>query len=143
MNCPHCQKTLPENYTASYCPHCGGGMQAAEAVFIPPSPSPSPRPPRKIRLSIFFSVLLAPPLLTMLSAFVSRGQWNEQTSPAIAVWGGAAAGIACGVMLAFRLGKHIAARIILSILLSAVFGVVCIMLSFGGCMVAGYRWSFR
>jgi hypothetical protein len=137
MNCPHCQKALPENYTASYCPHCGAAVKPAEPVLV--RPSPLPLPPRRLRLPIFFGIMLAPPLLTMLIAFLGKGHENEQVSPVIGFFGGAAAGIACGVMLALRTSHSIAGRVILGILLSIVFVVVCIMLSFFGCMAVGYH----
>jgi hypothetical protein len=98
-----------------------------------------PLMPVKISWLMFFGVLLAPPLLTLLVAYVTRGQSNQPISPLIALFGGAAAGIGCGIMLALRLGKTLAARVVVGILFSVVFAVVCIMLSFGGCMIGGYE----
>src|SRR5689334_17705579 len=112
MNCPHCQKPLPENYSASFCPHCGG------AVEYPQSPVPvAPLlPPVKINWFLFFAVFLAPPLLTLLSAIVNKGHSNEGVSPPTAILGGAAAGITCGVLLALRLGRTKPTRVALGIL---------------------------
>lgn len=135
MNCPHCQKASPENYTASYCPHCGGALQpggVADAL-----------PPVKTSWLIFFAVLLAPPLLTTLAAFLAGGEIAGDATVAIGSIGGAAGGIACGIMLALRLGKTVGARIVLGILLSCVFAVACITLSCLGCLFGGYEMRFQ
>jgi hypothetical protein len=132
MNCPHCQKPLPENYSAGFCPHCGGAIQPES-----PGVDTLDLPPVKIRWPIFFGVLLAPVLITALIAFL--GKPNEQVSPITGFFGGAAAGIACGIMLALRIGKTVGARIVHGIVLSVVFAVVCITLSCFGCMVGGYN----
>src|SRR5690242_13965829 len=130
MNCPHCQKPLPQNYTASFCPHCGG---AIEYPHIPVPASP-PLPPVKVNWFLFFAVLLAPPLLTLITAFVSREQRGQSVSPVIALFGGAIAGIVCGIMLARRVGRTGSARILLGFLFSGIFAVVCITLSLFGCL---------
>lgn len=141
MNCPHCNKPLPENYTASYCPHCGGAVRPEELVAV--ASSDTSLVPVRVSWLIFFGVLLAPALLTAFSVFLGKGHSNEQASPVIAFFGGAAAGIACGVMLGLRIGRNVGTRIMLSILFSGVLAVVCIMLSFFGCMAAGYGFNLR
>jgi hypothetical protein len=30
MNCPHCQKILPDDYPAEFCPFCGKDLSPAE-----------------------------------------------------------------------------------------------------------------
>src|SRR5438045_9761240 len=109
MNCPHCQKALPENYSASFCPHCGGEVQQPNPV----TPDTPPLAPFKLNWWIFFSALLAPTLLTLLSAGLFKAQANEQVSPMIGLFGGASAGIAFGVMVSLRIGKLVAARAVL------------------------------
>jgi hypothetical protein len=119
----------------------------ATGVMNVPKPTPpiaeqAPKP-FKIKWWIFFAALLAPPLLTLMAAYLNKGQANEGVSPVIGIVGGAAGGIICGVLLALRMQKTIAARVVLAVLLSAVLGIVCIMLSFFGCMVGGYVLKFE
>jgi len=141
MNCPHCQKELPINYGARWCPFCGKDLPASATYAVEPPPQSPILSPVKINWLIFFVVLLAPPLLTMLSASLVGGR-NEQVSPGIGLYGGGAAGIACGIMLCLRLGKTLLARVVLGILLSGVMMVVCIMLCFLGCNLGGYQLRF-
>jgi hypothetical protein len=143
--CPHCHKDYPEKYEGRYCPHCGAARPDVLGTPQPNVPSvgkKSPSPTR-IKLPIFFAVLLAPALLTLLFAYINRAQGNEGISPGLAVGGGVGAGIACGIMLALRMGKSVGAKIALSVLLSVLFVFVCVMLSFFGCMIGGYQLSFH
>lgn len=137
MNCPHCQKVLPEKYNATYCPFCGMGIAAAEETAI----KQPLLPPIRIRWGVFFGVFLAPALATLVSSLLTRGgHANQFISPYIAFFGGAAAGISCGVMLAMYIGKTVAARLGFGLLFSCFFVVVCITLNFFGCLVGGYQF---
>jgi hypothetical protein len=143
--CPQCQKELPDNYEGRNCPHCGAALPATiapPAVIQPSLPEPEAAA-FKMNWWIFFAVFLAPPLLTSIAAFLGRLNSNEEVSPMIAVFGGAASGIACGVMLALRLGRTSTARVLLSLLFSAMLAVVCITLSCFGCLAVGYRLNFH
>ena len=140
MNCPHCQKTLPENYGATYCPFCGMGIPVGESPLPVNGPSLAPV---RIRWLVFFAVLLAPALLTLLSSFLGRGHDNENISPIIAIVGGIGAAIACGVMLGLRIGRTVATRVGLSLLFSCVFAPMSVTLCFFGCMVGGYQLQFH
>lgn len=138
MNCPHCHNVLPEKYGATYCPFCGIGLpsdQLAEATGV------FPLSPVKIRWWLFFGALLAPPLLTFLTAFILREQTSEDTAPLVAVLGAAAGGITCGVMLGLRFGNSVPLRVGLGFLFSCLMVVVCFTLSFCGCMVGGYKFK--
>ena len=132
--CTHCQQVLPEKYGASFCMHCGGEIQPQEPVR-----EARPVAPFKLKWWGFLAVLLAPPFVTSLAAFLGKGQVNEQASPVIAVFSGIVCGIACGIMLGLRVGKSIEARIAFGILFSVLFAVVCVVLSFFGCVVGGYQ----
>lgn len=134
MVCPHCQQALPENYTASYCPHCGGAVPPPVSTYVEKRLEPV-----KISWFIIFGALLAPPLLTLLTALLCRGRSNEGVSPTVGLLGGGAGGIAFGIMLALRLGKTTSARVGMAIVFSVIFMVVCIMLSCFGCLVGGYQ----
>jgi hypothetical protein len=140
MNCPHCQKVLPEKYNATYCPFCGLGITFEEKVSVIKQPSIRPIP---IRWPVFFGVLLAPPLLTLLTSFLVKGQDNQPISPGIAFFGGIAAGIACGIMLGLHVGKTAPARLGFGLLFSGIFAVVCVALSFFGCMAGGYEFRLH
>lgn len=139
MNCPHCQKVLPEKYNATYCPFCGMGIAVEERDSGIKQPS---LPPVRIRWGIFFGVLLAPAFLTLLTSLLVRGQDNQSISPLIAVFGGIAAGFACGIMLALHIGKTAAARFGFGLLFSCLFALVCVALSFFGCIAGGYQLRF-
>lgn len=99
--------------------------------------------PVKIHWFIFFSVLLAPALLTLLVSFLGRSQANEPISSLIAFFGGIAAGIACGIMLALRLGKTVSGRLGIGLLFSCIFVVICVTLNFFGCMAGGFQFGFK
>jgi hypothetical protein len=123
--CPQCHKDLPQDYKGRYCPDCGEVL------------------PFKINWWIFFTVFLAPPLLTMLVAFLGREQSNEQLSPVVAFVGGTAGGIASGVMLALRLGKTCGVRFLLGVVFSIVLAIACVTASSFGCLSVGYRLNFH
>jgi hypothetical protein len=130
MNCPHCQKELPENYSANWCPLCGTNLNEA---------------PIKFHWRLFLVALLCPALLTLLSAaamrfLISSHSMNEGVSPWVGLIGGAIGGVICGVMLGFQASKNLPIRIILSILMSAIMIVVCVMLCFFGCSLGGYQF---
>jgi hypothetical protein len=140
--CPHCQKEIPDNFNGRYCPHCG----AARPETIAPKTSTPTIPvveltlkPFKINWWIFFAIFLAPPLLTLLAALLTREHAGGDTPPFVAVVGGVSSGIVCGVMLALRVGKTTETRVLLGILFCVVLAVVCVTLSCFGCLAGGYQ----
>lgn len=135
MNCPHCQKELPENYDAAYCLYCGRsyspeGNQTLQTL-----------PPVKLNAKAFFLLLFIPPILTLISAWIAHVQ-NEPYSKIIGFFGGGAAGITCGIMLGLRIGKTLPARIGLAVFFSAVMAIVCVALCCFGCNLGGYQMRF-
>jgi hypothetical protein len=141
MNCPHCHKELPQRYSAGWCPFCGRDLPPMEAPALESSP---PLAPVIFRPRLFFSIFLAPPLLTVLIVLLSFGSRDVQDGAAlVALFGGGIAGITCGIMLGRRLGKSSATRVGFSLLLGPIMVVVCVGLSFFGCMVSGYQLSFH
>lgn len=139
MNCPHCQHELPENYAAAYCLFCGQDL----SPIIPAGQSPKQSlAPIRFRAWVFFLMLLGPPILTMLSAWLVHAP-NESYSVGIGFFGGGAAGIVCGIMLGLRLGKTIPARILQCLFFAAIMVVVCIMLCFFGCNLGGYQFRLH
>lgn len=140
MNCPHCQKILPENYPAEFCLFCGKDLSPikiqdanAEATSLAPV---------KFNAAIFFLILLGPPVLTALTAWLVHTP-NESYSAAIGFFGGGAAGIVCGILIGLRLGRTIGARIGLCLLFSVIMVVVCITLCCFGCTLGGYQMQFH
>jgi hypothetical protein len=136
MNCLHCQKELPANYAAEWCPFCGRDF--------PPSETDSVQhqlPPVKTNWLVFFFVLLAPVLLTVLA--VLFGAKNGNAAPAITFFSGGAAGIVCGVMLGRQLGKTRPTRVILCVLFAFIMTVVCIGMSSFGCMASGFQLNLH
>jgi len=136
MNCPHCQKELPENHSAEGCPFCGQNAPPQKIDSV--DPGEKLLAPVKFRVVVFFLVLLGPPVLTMISALLIHAQ-NQSGSVVIGFFGGGATGIACGIMLGLRLGRTLPARVALCLLFAAVMTFVCIMLCFIGCSLGGYQ----
>jgi hypothetical protein len=137
MTCPHCQKELPENYSALWCPFCGQNLSLDQ----PPKESP----PIKFNRWLFLCALLFPPVLTLISAMAMRSLMvrqlmGEGVSPLVGLVGGGIGGIICGVMLGLQSSRNPLIRVMLSILMSAIMVVVCIMLCFFGCTVGGYQF---
>ena len=93
MNCPHCQKELPEDYGAVLCPFCGQNLSANLSPPLPANPS---LPPAPMNWWIFFAILLAPAVLALLGSLVKV----EALSVASPLFGGPIAGIICGIRLA-------------------------------------------
>lgn len=140
MNCPHCQKELPDNYGARWCPFCGKDLPASATYAVEMPPSAASLKPVKINWLIFISALLVPPLLTMLTALSTAGRNSELlVPPFVGVCGGVTAGIYCGVVLGLRLGQTLSGRIIGGALLSVPMVIVCVMLCFFGCTIGGYK----
>jgi len=136
MNCPRCQKQLPDNYAADWCPFCGSDLPPSE----PDSAQPQ-LPSVKTRWPIFFGVLLAPVVLTIFAVLL--GTKDGDAPPAVASFAGGAAGIVCGVILGRRLGKTTPMRIFLGVLFAVIMMVVCIGMSCFGCLTSGYRLNFH
>ena len=104
-----------------------------------PGAPPAGRP--RFKWWLFVAVLLAPTLLTALSVWLSAGKGD--TAPSIAVLGGGLAGIISGIMLGRYVGKALPVRIVLSVVFAAILAVVCITMSFFGCMVSGYQFNLH
>lgn len=140
MNCPHCQKVLPEKYGATYCLFCGMDLPEGESVSTIKAPL---LVPVRIRWLLFFCVLVAPALLTLFLSFLGRSHTSDSLSAFVACFGGIAAGIACGIMLALRVGRTVAGRFGFGVLFSCVFVVICVTLNFFGCMAGVYQFRFN
>lgn len=66
MNCPHCQKELPGNYAAAWCPFCGRDLEPGQAnIQLQPAFESN-----YVRWPKFFIVLFAPPVCCFLALAV-------------------------------------------------------------------------
>jgi predicted RNA-binding Zn-ribbon protein involved in translation (DUF1610 family) len=133
--CPHCQKELPENYGAAWCPSCGKDLIAhSDSEKIRHGGG-------EIRWCVFFILFFAPILLTILAVLLSAK--NGSAPPAIAFLGGGVSGIICGAMLGHRIGRTIGARIGLGILFAIMLVVADITMDCFGCLASGYQVNFH
>src|ERR1700743_3651847 len=133
MNCPHCQKELPENAATGHCPYCG-------APLISPKPPIHSRRPLKFHWWFFPIALLAPPVLTLLTALGTRSNAHQPRDPtaplAVAFLGAITGGIICGLMIGLQC-KSPAARILVSLAMIVVMFCVCLVLCCAGCAIGG------
>ncbi|MEO6184121.1 MAG: hypothetical protein ABIP71_13670 [Verrucomicrobiota bacterium] len=139
MNCPHCQKELPENYSAAYCPVCGKGLPPQVSPTLT-SETPSTTK-QKISWPLFFIVWLAPVLLTSLTVLAFSNK--NEGAVYVGLFGGGISGIICGVMLGRRLGKTRELRIVLGVVFALIMVVVCVAMNSFGCLVSGYNLNFH
>lgn len=91
----------------------------------------------KLNWLVFFIVLLAPAVLTLIAAMCKQGG----LAVGCPLIGGGGAGILCGIMLARRVGRTPATKVLLGFVFSAVFGVLSFSLGFVGCMVGGFNMN--
>src|SRR5262249_52156546 len=99
MNCPYCQSVLPDGQ-AGVCPSCGRELKAPPPIGVAPALAPV-----RINWLLFFAVLLAPPLLSLVVA--RGGRDTEGLAIGTALLGGGVAGLICGVWLGRCLGRTI------------------------------------
>ena len=139
MNCPHCQKELPENDSAANCPVCG------KALLSQLSPTPttvdSLATKQKISWPFFFAVLLAPVLLTSLTVLIFSNK--GEAASMVGLFGGGISGIICGVMLGRRFGKTHGLRIVLGVVFALIMVVVCVAMNSFGCLASGYNLNLH
>jgi hypothetical protein len=91
MNCPHCQKELPDNYGAVYCPFCGRDLIPDEtsSLFQPTFE------PKCIHWPKFFIVLLTPAICCFLALAVDIGG----LAVLFGLIGGVVSGLVCARMI--------------------------------------------
>jgi hypothetical protein len=136
MDCPYCGRQLLA-VNAEICPACGKSLPAPASIPLPP---PVTRP-FHVNWILFFAVLLAPPLLTLL--VVQGGRKAEGAAVAVALLVGGAAGLACGIMLGLGLGKTSANKVLLSVVFAGALSVACVGMSCCGCLAGGFHLDFR
>ncbi len=137
MNCPFCKQVIPENHADGVCPHCGHDLPPAN-----PGATTEP-PPFKIKWLWFWLALIAPPVLSALSAALTRHTSNGGLPVAVGLFGGGIGGLVCGVVIGIKLGKTTPARVVLSLIFAGIMAVVSIMLCFFGCSMGGYQMDLK
>ena len=110
------------------------------------NPTTPPNPPipqfarRKINWPMFFAVMLAPAVVTIVAILLGAKQGD--TAPTIAVLGSVGSGIICGTMLGRRFGGTGGTKILLGIVFAFVMGAACVAMSCFGCLTSGYKLNF-
>jgi hypothetical protein len=118
--CPHCQRELPVNHPANWCPFCGRDWL--------PDENPSSEI-HKINWLVFFAVLFAPAMLSMLGMTINAGGLVFFST----FIGSGVAGIVCGSMIALRQARGMEANKLLVAVLSVLLGALSFFLCFLGC----------
>jgi hypothetical protein len=137
MICPHCRSELPETSGTGCCPVCGKDLPGA--ITIGPATGLKPY---KINAFKFFLALLGPTVLTLLSALVFTGP-NAPIPVFVGLVGGGLGGMICGIMLGCRSSDLLGGRIFSSLIFSAMFAVVGIVLCTFGCGFGGYQYNIH
>ena len=128
MNCPHCQKELPANDAAAWCPFCGRDLEpdAANLASQPAFASSYVNWPK------FFVVLFAPPVCCFLALAVGVGG----LAVIFGLFGSLISGLVCARMIMEGINlagfKKAATHFGLIILLCCLSCFLC----FVGCMSA-------
>ena len=88
MNCPHCQKDLPENYGAAWCPFCGKDLSVPE-TNLPAFES------RWVSWPKFFIILFAPAIGCFLALAIDIGG----LAVLLGLFGSLVSGLICARMI--------------------------------------------
>lgn len=86
---------------------------------------------------IFFAVLMAPAVLTLLAA-KSQDLW-----PVFTFAGSGVAGLYCGFWLAIRQCRTIPGKVLFGLILAVVFAVVSFALCCAGCTLGGASFNLH
>jgi hypothetical protein len=137
MNCPHCQKELPQNYSTAFCPFCGETIGAKADALA--SSEISPR--KRFFWGWLFLVLAAPAIVDfLLVAIFSNFDQAANLMVLVALGGSPVAGLV-GAILLVRWqtnGDDSKSTDATKVILFAVlFSVISFALCFAGC-AAGF-----
>jgi hypothetical protein len=135
MNCPHCQKELPQNYSAAFCPFCGEAIEAKGEA-----PASSENPPRKrFFWGWWFLVVAIPAIVNFLLTAIFSNSDQAANLMVLATFGGSpVAGLVSAIlMVRWERNDYGSASITKVILVSILFSVISFGLCFVGC-AAGF-----
>jgi hypothetical protein len=131
MNCPHCQRELPEKYGTGWCPFCGHDLPSNQIDTLQSPPRPVIEP-NHINWPKFFLILFAPAVGCFLALIVDIGGLAVLFGP----FGGSISGLVCAHMIMeavnFTGSKRTMIHFGLAILLCALSFFLC----FVGCVSA-------
>jgi hypothetical protein len=132
MNCPRCQRELPENFSADSCPNCGENIGVSAVVA-----SLDDTAKRRISLLWIFLILAAPAILDfMLVSFFQNSDGGEGLMVCATFAGTPLAGIIGAILLVRRQREGSDSPSILRVfLLFILLTVVSFALCFVGCAV--------
>ena len=119
MICPHCQKTLPENYSAMWCLFCARDF-VDQPLEVP-----------KMNWQMFWLVLFTPALISLLAGFFEAGEIVVLST----FVGSVVAGISCGKKLAERRANGMEPSKLFVFVFSTGLVVLSFVLCFAGCMM--------
>jgi hypothetical protein len=106
---------------------------------ISPNAESTSPPLPKINWLVFFILLLAPAVLTLFAASAKA----DGLAVGCPLFGGGMAGIACGTILARRVGRTLGGKVLLGVVFAALLGLLSFGLGFAGCMLGGFKLDFR
>jgi hypothetical protein len=96
--------------------------------------------PTRFNKLLFFSALLGPPILSMLSAMLA----DHSDAPVfVGLLGSVLGGLICGMVLGRHVGKTSAGRVGLSFLFVILFVVVSFFMNFFGCAMGGFNMNIH
>jgi hypothetical protein len=135
MNCPHCQKELPINYSDAYCPFCGEGIAAKSGEVA----SSQNTPRKRFFWGWLFLILAIPAIVDFLLLTIFSNFDEAVNLMAMATFGGSpVAGIVSAILLVRWQGDGSQSPGVLKgILFSILFSVISFGLCFAGC-AAGF-----
>jgi hypothetical protein len=126
MNCPHCQKELPDGHSGDRCPACGNRL-APESSGGEPLAQTSP-----INLPLFFALLFAP----SACSFIAVALGVLPLGVLFATLGSLVDGVICTCMLSKIIEVSGGRRVALLFFMGIMISGLCFFLSCVGCTAA-------
>jgi len=127
MDCPHCQKELPENHGTAWCPYCGKDLSLGEnlpknKLGIQPLPT-----------GLFFIFLLAPAAVSFLALLLHV----EFIAVVAGIFGSLISGIVCATLYMRSLNVTGFRQVVLYVVFIAAFCFLSFFISGLGCAAGG------
>jgi hypothetical protein len=130
MNCPHCQKELPENHGAVYCLFCGRDLVPEETGILPPIFESN-----RFHWPKFCMVLFTP----AVGCFLSLAMDVSGLALIFGLVGSVASGLICARMIMGSLhlagSKRFLVHFVLAMLLCGLAWLLCFLGCAGGATI--------
>jgi hypothetical protein len=130
MNCQHCEKELPEKYSASWCPFCGRDLRIESLETMGMMYSNHP-----FNWLGFCTVLVAPALICFVFGMISVKLFGAAIV-LIAIFGGMTSGLVCTRIIMNRSDMFGFQRVIAHFFLAVALCALSYFLCFMGCAVS-------